>query len=299
MSTFKKRNSLGKGLEALLGAAAASRSSEVEKPEDEGNLLEVDILTLEPGVYQPRTTIQESDLASLADSIRAQGILQPILVRSTSKGKYEIIAGERRWRAAKIAGLNAVPIIVKDVPNEKAMAIALIENIQREDLSALEEARALERLAKEFDLTHHQVAEAVGKSRAAVSNTLRLLSLTDSVKGLLENDSLEVGHAKALLSLKGAEQEAAAKTVVNRGLSVRETEQLISRMVENVADAAPRRKVKAPALDPDVKRLQNTLSEKLGAAVEIQPHKTKKGKGRIMIPYHSLDELEGILAHIQ
>jgi len=296
MTTFKKRNSLGKGLEALLGAAG--RSAEATDKEPEGNLLELDILALDPGVYQPRTTIAESDLESLTDSIRSQGILQPILVRAKAKGKYEIIAGERRWRAAKMAGLNMVPVIVKDVPNETAMAIALIENIQREDLNPLEEARAMERLAKEFDLTHQQVAEAVGKSRVAVSNALRLLSLNDDVKQLLEKDNLEVGHAKALLGLKGAEQAEMAKTVVSKGLSVRETERLVSQMVDAVADVAPRTNRKVSKLDPDVKRLQNTLSDKLGAAVEIQPSKNHKGKGRIVIPYHSLDELEGILAHI-
>ena len=305
---MKKR--LGRGLEALLSgvqrneeftttvatsSSASSSPSFNEVAETEYNLLELELRQLAPSRYQPRREIQEADLESLVASIKSQGIIQPIVVRKKSKDKYEILAGERRWRAAGLAGLKTVPVVVKDVPDENAMAIALIENIQRENLSALEEAQALERLAKEFDLTHNQVAEAVGKSRTSVTNLLRLLTLTEEVKLLLEKNSLEVGHAKVLLSLKGNEQKETAQLIINKGLSVREAERLISRMLEtgsNVKDNVYRKTKK----DPDIQRLQNSLSEKLGAFVDIV-HGIH-GKGRIVIQYHSLEELEGILEHL-
>lgn len=305
---MKKR--LGRGLEALLSGvqrneeftttvATSSQASPApslnDTAEKEEGLLELDLKQLAPSRYQPRREIQEADLESLVASIKAQGIIQPIVVRKKSKDKYEILAGERRWRAAGLAGLKAVPVVIKDVPDENAMAIALIENIQRENLSALEEAQALERLAKEFDLTHQQVAEAVGKSRTAVTNLLRLLTLTEEVKLLLEKNNLEVGHAKALLSLKGNEQREAAQVIINKGLTVREAERLVSRMLETGQDLkdSARRKAK---IDPDLQRLQDTLSGKLGAFVQILHG--PKGKGRIVIRYHSLEELDGILEQI-
>jgi len=293
-----KKRSLGKGLEALLGGvhlfeestAATARSALAPSME----LFEIDVTALEPGVYQPRNAIQEADILSLAESIKSQGILQPILVRKNGKDKYEIIAGERRWRAAQLAGLKTVPVVEKEVPNEKAIVIALIENIQRENLSALEEAKAMDRLAREFELTHHQVAEVLGKSRTSVTNALRLLTLSEEVKSLLEENRLEVGHAKALLSLKGPAQLEIAKNVMSQGLSVRETEQLISKMMDAIIQKRPKITTK---LDPDVLRLQKTLAEKLGASVQMISG--KNGSGRLVIHYNSLDELEGILAHIQ
>ncbi len=302
----KKRSTLGRGLEALLSgvqrnegsnsvvASTSASFSLNEAAEVESGLLELDLKKLNPSRYQPRREIQDVDLESLVASIKAQGIIQPIVVRQKSKDKYEILAGERRWRAAGLAGLKTVPVVIKDVSDEKAMAIALIENIQRENLSALEEAQALERLAREFDLTHNQVAEAVGKSRTAITNLLRLLTLTEEVKLLLEKNNLEVGHAKVLLSLKGNEQKDAAQLIINKGLSVRETERLVSRMLETVSQENIRRKT--TRRDPDIQRLQNSLSEKLGAFVEIVHG--AQGKGKIIIQYHSLEELEGILEHI-
>lgn len=312
----KKRSSLGKGLGALLGAAHRleerieplgfpnDRESDrwVSSASTSSGFLELSVNHLSPGRFQPRRIMHQADLESLADSIRAQGMIQPILVQKTDQSdQYEIIAGERRWRAAQLAGLSVVPVVLKEVSDEQAMAIALIENIQRENLSALEEAAALDRLSKEFGLTHQQVSEAVGKSRATISNLLRLLTLTPEVKKLLEANDLEMGHAKVLLSLKGTAQEEAAQSIVQKGLSVRETEALVSRMLDAVADSAgeskARRATARPAKDPDVQRLEKSLSEKLGAVVEII-HGTN-GKGRLSIAYHSLEELEGILAHIQ
>ena len=290
--SIKRKSTLGKGLEALLGAA---HLMETPVKEPGVGLLEVAIQQLMPGRYQPRDAIKEEDVISLADSIRSQGVLQPILVKEQSKDQYEIIAGERRWRAAKLAGLETVPIIIKDVSDENALFIALIENIQRSDLNPMEEARALERMAREYNLTHGQIAEAIGKSRAAVTNALRLLSLSENVKRLLENKDLEVGHAKVLLGLSGEAQNEAAKSVIDRGLSVRETELLVAKMLERVSEEHHARHKEA--LDPDVQRLQNTLSDKLGASVEIV--QGKNGKGKVVIHYHSLDELEGILAHVK
>lgn len=296
------QNRLGKGLEALLGAARSIPLPERHPaPETHHGVLELAVKKLSPGRYQPRRIMRESELETLADSIRAQGIIQPILVRKTGEDHYEIIAGERRWRAAQMAGLIKVPVVVKTVSDENAMAIALIENIQRENLSPLEEAMALERLSKEFNLTHQQVAEAVGKSRATISNLLRLLTLPDEVKTYLEQSRLEVGHAKVLLGLQGKAQLEAAETVVNKGLSVRETERLIDQMLTRVAEASDKENKgksqrRAPK-DPDVKQLENSLSEKLGATVEIVHG--QHGKGRVIIQYNNLEELDGILAHIQ
>jgi len=290
-----KKRGLGKGLGALLTAAApADYQAETGlQVRTEAALLDLPVETLAPGRYQPRKTIHDEELQSLADSIRAQGILQPIVVRPLSETQYEIIAGERRWRAAKLAGLHTVPALIKAVHDEAALAMALIENIQRENLSALEEAYALERLAKEFNLTHAEVGESVGRSRAGISNLLRLLSLNEDVQKLLEQGGLEVGHAKVLLALKGSEQSEVAKKAASEGWSVRELE-------EWLADDAPEYAASASAsklpMDPDVRRLLTSLSDKLGAKLRIV-HRAN-GKGRLVIQYNSLEELDGIISHI-
>jgi ParB family chromosome partitioning protein len=291
-----KKRGLGRGLDALLGAAAQSTADAADKVpggDSEGSRqLPVDIM--QRGKYQPRVDMRQESLQDLADSIKSQGLVQPIIVRPIGGGKYEIIAGERRWRAAQLAGLHEVPVVVRDVPDSAAIAMALIENIQREDLNPLEEAHALERLIDEFDMTHQQAAEAVGRSRAAVSNLLRLLELNEDVKRLVETGQLEMGHARALLGLAGTAQSGAAAEVVKKGLSVRGTEQLVRRQQQQV------NKPKKPAtthLDPDVRRFQDELSEKLGAKVQIRH--SSRGKGQLVIQYNSLDELDGILGHIK
>ena len=270
---------LGRGLDALLA-----------KDEDAGGgdtLRTLKLDELQPGKYQPRTHMDQQALQELADSIRVQGVIQPIVVRPVAAGGYEIIAGERRWRAAQLAGLQDIPAVVREVPDQAAIAMALIENIQREDLNALEEATALQRLIDEFDMTHQAAAEAVGRSRTAVSNLLRLLDLDNEVKQLVEHGKLEMGHARALLALTGAAQRDAAQRVVARGLSVRETEQLVRHLLQG--KKAPAKKT----IDPDVRRLQDDLCEKLGARVEIEY--SAKGKGKLIIEYGNLEQLEGIL----
>jgi ParB family chromosome partitioning protein len=245
---------------------------------------------LQRGKFQPRQDMNAEKLQELADSIREQGIVQPIIVRELGDERYEIIAGERRWRAAQLAQLDAVPVVIKDFDDQTAMAIALIENIQREDLNALEEAQALKRLGEEFGMTHQEIAKAVGKSRTTVSNLLRLNELTPAVMQLLAAGEIEMGHARALLALTGKNQLVAAKQVVAKAMSVREVEQY-------VRDFANPRVVKAaPEVDPDVIRLQERLSEKLGAKVAINHH--PKGKGKLVISYTNLDELDGILKRI-
>ncbi len=295
---------LGKGLEALLGVALADKEKTAPaKAETATGLLELEIKQLEPGRYQPRMAIQNTDLQSLADSIRTQGIIQPILVRQKSRDRYEIIAGERRWRAAQIVGLQKVPVVVKELSDERTLAIALIENIQRQDLTPLEEAHALERLSKEFVLTHQQVADAVGKSRVAITHLLRLLTLPDEVKKLIDEQKLEMGHAKVLMGLRTQLQIKLAKTIAEQGLSVREAERLVGRTQEesetnssSLVTATTTKMRHAKAKDPDVRRLEISLSDKLGAFVEIV--QAEKGKGRLMIRYNSLEELDGILSHI-
>jgi ParB family chromosome partitioning protein len=252
-------------------------------------MLPVDLLR--PGRYQPRKTFNEDALQELADSIKAQGIIQPIVVRSMNGG-YEIIAGERRWRAAQLAGMHDVPVIVKELTDEAALAMSLIENIQRKDLNVMEEAEALDRLIREFRLTHQEVAQAVGKSRTGVTNLLRLLKLNVDVRLLVENGDIEMGHARALLGLEGLEQSKVAQAIVKRGLSVRQTEVLIRRVHD--VKAAHKGEVVKP--DPDVIRLQTELAERLGADVHIQH--SAKGKGRLVINYNSLEELQGILEHV-
>ncbi|HUO44147.1 MAG TPA: ParB/RepB/Spo0J family partition protein [Burkholderiales bacterium] len=282
-----KIKGLGRGLDALLGG------DEPPSPAGARNaLIELQVEELQPGKYQPRTGMEEAALRELADSIRAQGLMQPILVRPIENGRYEIIAGERRWRAARLAGLSVVPAQVRAVPDREALAMALIENIQREDLKPLEQAAGIQRLIDEFDMTHDAAAQSVGRSRAAVTNLLRLLTLTEPVRGLMQSGQLDMGHARALLALSGMQQIEAAREAAARGLSVRETERLVARL-----SAAGGKKKRASSKDRDVIRLQNDLAEKLGARVQF--HHGARGKGKITIYYGSLDELQGILAHIK
>ncbi len=254
---------------------------------------------LQRGEYQPRVDMRQDSLEELAASIKAQGVVQPIVVRPVSSTgaaqRYEIIAGERRWRAAQIAGLAKIPAVIRDVPDKAAIAMALIENIQREDLNPLEEARALDRLIREFKLTHAEAATAVGRSRASVSNLLRLQELSEKVKPLLEERKLDMGHARALLAISSASKQLdAARQVVSKGLSVRDTEKLVKRLLDDIDFGSAR---KRPPKNGDVRRLEIELSEKLGAKVSVDH--TAKGPGQIVIKYNSLDELEGILKHIR
>jgi ParB family chromosome partitioning protein len=297
-----KKPSLGRGLAELspLLAQRARGPAAAETVEAFGDrLATLPLDLLQRGKYQPRMDMREESLTELADSIRSQGLVQPILVRPLADRKagesqrYEIIAGERRWRAAQMAGLVDIPAVIRDVPDEAAVAMALIENIQREDLNPLEEARALGRLIEEFGLTHQAAAEAVGRSRAAVSNLLRLLDLAEEVRQLLEQRSIEMGHARALLGLSNRRQQVEVATLVARkGLSVRDTEALVRRLGEpQVAVPKPQK------VDPDIHRLELELAEKLGAKVLFQH--SASGKGKLVVAYNSLDELEGILSHIQ
>jgi ParB family chromosome partitioning protein len=272
-------------------------------PRDE-ELARIPVDLLQRGRYQPRLDMRPESLQELADSIRAQGVVQPIVVRPLVAQKagepirYEIIAGERRWRAAQMAGLHDIPAVVRIVPDEAAVAMSLIENIQRENLNPLEEARALDRLIREFGITHQQAADAVGRSRAAVSNLLRLLELTDEVKTLVEQRQLEMGHARALLGLPQARQQSEVGALVaKKGLSVRETEALVKRMVAHGDKANRKDDADDPRPDPNVTRLEQDLADKLGARVSLQHART--GKGKLVIAYNSLDELDGILAHIK
>ncbi len=286
-----KKRGLGRGLDALLATSNASAASQPLVAEDNSELQKLPIEYLQPGKYQPRKDMSPEALEELASSIRSQGVIQPIVVRKLADHLFEIIAGERRWRAAQIAELDTVPCIIKNVPDEAAVAIALIENIQREDLNAMEEAQALDRLMIEFDLTHQEVAEAVGKSRTTVTNLLRLNNLNDDVKLLLEHGDIEMGHARALLALEGELQNEAAQTVSGKGLTVRDTENLVRKLLE------PAKPKAETVIDPDVKRLETTLSENLGAPVAIAHN--AKGKGKMTINFSSLDQLDGILAKIK
>ncbi len=293
-----KKTGLGRGLEALLGDS--TESSRDESPPGAEALRSLPVDLLQRGLYQPRQDMHQETLEDLARSIKAQGMVQPIVVRPLhGRGpdgvtRYEIVAGERRWRAAQLAGLQSVPAVVRDIPDSAAIAVALIENIQRENLNPLEEAGALRRLVDEFGLTHQEAADAVGRSRVAVSNLLRLLELQDDVKDLLRQGALEMGHARALLALTdGRTQAEVGRLVARKGLSVRETERLVKRMLEG-----PKAKSgEATAGDADVRRLESELADRLGAHVSIQ--QGRGGKGRLVIGYNSLDELEGILAHIR
>ncbi len=291
MATRKK--ALGRGLDALLGGKpAAATPAEAGKPSGDGDLRELPIDLLQRGQYQPRVDMHTESLDELAESIRSQGVVQPIVVRPVGQDKYEIIAGERRWRAAQLAGLQEIPAVVREVDDRAAIAMALIENIQRENLNPMEEANAIKRLIDEFELTHQQAAEAVGRSRTGVSNLLRLLELAPEVRALVEEGALEMGHARALLALKGAQQIEAARKVAARGLSVRETE----RMVRALQTPKTPRKA-APQADPDIQRLERELADRLGASVRVQHG--AGGKGKLVIQYNSLDELDGILEHLR
>jgi ParB family chromosome partitioning protein len=318
-----KRPSLGRGLEALLGtvsppptapgaatpagsadaALAAASPAKTGAPRDE-ELARLPVDLLQRGRYQPRLDMRPESLQELADSIRAQGVVQPIVVRPLAAQKtgepirYEIIAGERRWRAAQMAGLHDIPAVVRIVPDEAAVAMSLIENIQRENLNPLEEARALDRLIREFGITHQQAADAVGRSRAAVSNLLRLLELAEEVKALVEQRQLEMGHARALLGLTQARQQAEVGALVaKKGLSVRETEALVKRMLSHGEKASRRDDGDGVRADPNIARLEQDLADRLGARVALQH--AHSGKGKLVIAYNSLDELDGILAHIK
>jgi ParB family chromosome partitioning protein len=291
MSTTKRRG-LGRGLDALLTSAPLHQSPD-EQPlqQQPSELQNLPLEQLHPGKYQPRKDMSAQALEELANSIRTQGIIQPIVVRKIDIDSYEIVAGERRWRAAQLAQIDVMPCLIKDVPDESAVVIALIENIQREDLNAMEEAVALNRLLTEFELTHQAVADAVGKSRTTVTNLLRLNNLNEDVKTLVEHGDLEMGHARALLALEDDLQSTTARLVAAKELNVRETEALVKKVqqpekpeIENVVDA-------------DVTLMQQNLSERLGAKVAISHN--KKGKGKLVISYTSLDELDGIVAKIK
>jgi ParB family chromosome partitioning protein len=307
----QKKPTLGRGLADLLGqarpkAADASADGAAAQARADHELARLPLDLLQRGRYQPRVDMRPETLSALADSIRAQGVVQPIVVRPVGEAdergvqRYEIIAGERRWRAAQLAGLQEIPAIIRQVPDDAAIAMALIENIQREDLNPLEEGRALQRLIAEFGLTHQQAADAVGRSRAAVSNLLRLLELPPEVCERLEKRELEMGHARALLGLPQRKQQVeVAALVAGKALSVREAESLVRRMIEPAKTAsADRTSADRPvALDPNIQQLEDQLGEKLGAPVSIEH--ARAGHGRVVIRYHSLDELDGILSHFQ
>ncbi|UCC55858.1 MAG: ParB/RepB/Spo0J family partition protein [Gammaproteobacteria bacterium] len=311
-----KKRGLGRGLEALLGPAAQANSQEPAAAPDsntvpatapalrsvpsgepastaEGALRTLPVDIIERGKYQPRVDMHQESLQDLADSISEQGVVQPIVVRGIGTGRYEIIAGERRWRAAQLAGLHEIPVVIRDVDDRSAIAIALIENIQRENLNPIEEARALKRLVDEFEVTHEEAAQAVGRSRAAVSNLLRLLDLENAVKEMVERRELEMGHARALLALSGRKQVDTARRVIGKGLTVRATERLVQQMQQPKHN----RKSTPDHKDPNVLQLEARLSDTLGARVIV--HSARGGKGRLEIHYNSLDELDGILEHIR
>lgn len=294
-----KKRGLGRGLDALLGAAGRPDAAQGEAGTDTSRdthddriLKELPVDLVQRGKYQPRRDIEPESLQELADSIKAQGVMQPIVVRPISDSKYEIIAGERRWRATQLAGLDHIPAVIRDVSDEAAIAMALIENIQREDLNPIEEAMSLQRLQQEFELTQQEVANAIGKSRSTVANLLRLMTLQEDVRRLVEHGDLEMGHARALLGLEGTQQSQAARTVVGKGFSVRQTEALVRKLLERKESPPP-----VQHLDPNIRHLQDDLSQRLGARVEIKHG--AGGKGKLVLAYNSLDELDGILSHIK
>jgi ParB family chromosome partitioning protein len=298
------KKKLGKGLDALLSAGSTQtmanllgkqsqhQQSASASEDKDGDLKNIPIDLIQRGKYQPRTDMHEEALKELAASIKSQGVMQPIVIRPLSSDKYEIIAGERRWRASQIAGLDTIPAIIKPVGDEAAIAMSLIENIQRENLNPIEEAMALKRLQDEFELTQQEVADAVGKSRATITNLLRLIGLHIDARRMLEHGDLEMGHARALLSLPDLQQASAARTVVGRGFSVRQTESLVRRLVAGGGSTN-----KVGAIDADIKNLEENLEGKLGTKVMIQH--TAKGKGKLVVKYNSLEELDGILSHIK
>ena len=288
MAAKKRGLGLGRGLDALLGGDAAPTTAD-----HEGELRTLSVDALQPGKYQPRQTMDPERLEELASSIKAQGLVQPVVVRAIGPGRYELIAGERRWRAAQKAGLSEIPALVKVVADQAVVAMALVENIQREDLSPLEEAQALALLIEEFKLTHQQAADAVGRSRAAVSNLLRMLELPAEIKRLLNDRKLDMGHARALATLPEKRAVALAREAAQKKWSVRELEEAVRRL-----DASSNRTAKKPAVrDPNIAALERELAEKLAARVSVAH--TRSGRGKVVIHYHSLDELEGILGHLR
>ncbi|WP_349920429.1 ParB/RepB/Spo0J family partition protein [Aeromonas veronii] len=293
-----KKRGLGKGLDALLSTSTAARQKQVMSdqrteqamaPTNQGELRKLPVEWLQSGKYQPRKDMSQDALEDLANSIRAQGVIQPIVVRAIGENRFEIIAGERRWRASQLARLEVVPCLVKDVPDEAAVAIALIENIQREDLNAIEEAVALQRLLTEFELTHQQVAEAVGKSRTTVTNLLRLNQLNEDVKRFVEHGDLDMGHARALLALSGSAQSELAKLVAQKGLTVRDTEKLVQKTLE------PAKTKVEPVRDPQFGYIERQISEKIGNQVQLQ--QGKQDSGKLVISYDNLADLDRILCY--
>jgi ParB family chromosome partitioning protein len=288
----KKRGLGERGLGALLAGSKVNLDQELK--DHDGELREVPIDLIQRGRFQPRRDMDPAALQELADSIRQQGVMQPVVIRPIAEGRYELIAGERRWRATQMAGLDSIPAIIRDVPDEAAIAMALIENIQRENLNPIEEAFALQRLQDEFGLTQAQVAEAVGKSRTTITNLLRLIGLSEDVRIMLEHGDLEMGHGRAMLTLAPELQMQVAKQVVAKSLSVRQTEALVRRVQQETPDSKSRKK---GVLDPNIRVLQDDLAERLGARVSIDHG--QRGKGKLVIEYSSLDELDGILGHIK
>lgn len=303
-----KRKGLGRGLDALLGSASKQATEKpagkaeplnaadmpvAEPGPKDGRLLNLPVEFMQRGKYQPRRDMHQEALQELAESIKAQGVMQPIVVRPIGEDKYEIIAGERRWRATQLAGIDTIPAVIRDVNDEAAIAMALIENIQREDLNPIEEAISLKRLQDEFELTHQEVADAVGKSRTGVTNLLRLLNLTDEVRMLLEHGDLEMGHARCLLSLPSNQQRSIARQIIARSLSVRQAEALV-RKTQQEAKEEPKAVSSASG---DIEKLEEGLSEHVGVPVKVQHG--AKGKGKLVFNYKSLDELDGILAHLK
>ncbi len=284
-----KKPGLGRGLDMLLSVATVKKDQTVNETE----LKQLPIDKIQKGPYQPRLNIDPDALQELAESIKAQGLLQPVIVRRLDSGLYELIAGERRWRAAQIAGLHDIAAIVRVIPDQAAAAMSLIENIQREDLNALEESIAMSRLIREFGLTHQETANAVGRSRTAVTNLLRLLELEDETKKLLETKQIDMGHARALLALEGQTQRDTAQKVAKKGMSVRDTEHLVKNILNNTQNSANKEKEKPV----EVSKLEQSLAEKLGAEIDIKYN--SRGKGKLIIAYNSLDELDGILEHIK
>ena len=288
--TVKKRGlAKGRGLDALLGSIQKEKLQLEVQALDHGQLKQIDVNQLKRGAYQPRRFIDENELQELAASIQKHGVMQPIVIRpiEDSETPYEIIAGERRWRAAKLAGLAEIPAIVRDLTDQVAIALALIENIQRQDLNPIDQALALQRFHEEFGLSHQEIADTVGKARTTVSNLLRLLSLPDSIKDLMQQGQLDMGHARAILSLKAKDQMDVAQIVIEKALSVRQTEQLVRDRNE------PKTEKAQAQVSPDIEQLTQKLSERFGANVKIDHN--QKGKGKLVIHYHSLDELDGIL----
>ena len=293
----KKSRGLGRGLNALLGNAAEIKQltdpvAVASAGAAESGLMVIPVDLIQRGRFQPRVHFEPQALQELADSIRMQGVIQPIVVRPTGTGSYELIAGERRWRASQLAGMDTIPAVVRELDDQTAAAISLIENIQREDLNPLEESRALQRLIDEFTMTHQEVADSVGRSRTAVTNLLRLRELNEDVKTLVDEKRIEMGHARALLAISGGDQSLLARRVADKGMSVRETEALVRRHLNPDSQTA----AAAPRIDPDIRRLSEELSERIGAPVLLE--NKAGGKGKLIISYSSLDELDGILTRI-